>query len=574
MNAPNGPTATIRLLIQDGTLDVVVDGDGAPAHWERRELTLGGGVNDRFLDGPACRRLAVVDFDPATGLPLPAPAAFVPAKDSRVMSGSYPTTVDRSAPQSLAINAFGTAFRTIQMFEGADALGRRVTWAFPGEQLLIVPRAGQWANAFYERETRSLQFFWFPRPDGQPVYTALSRDIVAHECGHALLDAVVPSLYNGSTPQSIAIHEAVADVIAILMALDSKKLREAVLKRTGNDLNQQNPFNRIADEFGMARPGPGGVERRALRELKNDATMTTLRRARPHELSTLLSAIFYDALAAIFQRLLDRENAAPVGRQSRTPEAAANRALGTAQIIFRRLLLRGIDYLPPGELTFADVGRATLAADEAAWFGRVQADPIRWGRTAFAQRFVDRQIVPGLASLRTRKPRELDTEPAELIDLRDSDYVAYAYVQQRRTVLRIPDGTPFTVLPRIDATKLIGPQTGPNRVAPQRELLIKVAWKQVEPSTPVAGKQERVVATGATISLHWATGRCLALVTSDVLTRPNRDDRDELLRTLEAADLLQEPDDPARGGVGLDTSGGALSLAGSHRLLHLVEWAE
>ena len=35
----------------------------------------------------------------------------------------------------------------------------------------------------------------------------------------------------------------------------------------------------------------------------------------------------------------------------------ANRALGTAQIVFRRFLLRGIDYLPPGELSFADVGR-------------------------------------------------------------------------------------------------------------------------------------------------------------------------------------------------------------------------
>ena len=47
--------------------------------------------NDRFLDGPACRRLAVVDFDPATGRPLPPPARFV-RQAGRHRSETAPTS--------------------------------------------------------------------------------------------------------------------------------------------------------------------------------------------------------------------------------------------------------------------------------------------------------------------------------------------------------------------------------------------------------------------------------------------------------------------------------------------------
>ena len=165
------------------------------------------------------------------------------------------------------------------MFEGPDALGGQVEWAFGSEQLLVVPRAGDWANAFYERGTRSLQFFSFVGTSGARVHTALSRDIVAHECGHALLDAVAPSLYDSSTPQSVAIDEAVADLIAVLMALDSRRLRESVLARSQNSLAGENAFNAIAEEFGIARPRDD--RRRALRDLKNDETLSTLSGARP-----------------------------------------------------------------------------------------------------------------------------------------------------------------------------------------------------------------------------------------------------------------------------------------------------
>lgn len=569
--------AEVELLIQDGTVDLTAaDLGSARDGRETKLLKLPEGRNDRFLDGPACRRIAVVDFDPATGAPLPPPATFVPSRPSRPMRGRFVYDGDPISPATIAVNAFGTVFQTVRMFEGPDALGREVDWAFDGEQLLVVPRAGEWANAFYDRQTRSLQFFWFPSTSGATVHTALSRDIVAHECGHALLDAVVPSLYDSSTPQSIAIHEAVADLVAVLMALDSGPLRTAVLARSGNRLGEANPFNGIAEEFGMARPGSDGMARRALRDLANRLTLDDLAGARPHVLSTLLSAIFYDTLSSIFAARHEAEIAKPADETGAptSPAAAANRALGTAHVIFRRLLLRGIDYLPPGELSFADVGRATLAADRAARPDSDAGEGLLRQRRDFAQRFVDRRLVDTTEDLDSPAPRGLDVPATTVPQLLGSDWAAYEYVGRHRRRLGIPAGAPFTVLPRVDATKVIGPRR--DGIAPtQRELVLKVAWDHVESSdAAVEGAPKRRVPTGATVALRWDDGRCLALVTSDVTSDLHRSDRDGLMRRLEEEGLLDEGRDEAGpdGVVGLRVYDGIANLTSTHRLLHLAGW--
>ncbi|WP_255368636.1 hypothetical protein [Agromyces sp. CF514] len=502
----------MSLLIQDDTVDLgTVDGVPVPKR-EVRELALPEGANDRFLDGPACRRLAVVDLEPGSGLPLPPPAAFEP-KGEGDLDGGYPIEDPEAAsPAALAVNAFGVAFRTIRMFEGPDALGRRVRWAFDGEQLLVVPRAGERANAAYDRRTRSLQFSSFTGADGERVHTALSSDIVAHECGHALLDAVQPSLADRPTRESIAIHEAVADVIAVIMALDSDRLRTSVLARGGNRIDAQNAFSSIAEAFGVAKPGPGGAARHALRDLAKLTSLAALAGANPHELSTLLSAIYFDTLRDIYETRFARERGPRRdGRRRLSSVQAANRALGTAHVVFRRFVLRGIDYLPPGDLGFADVGRAAFAADQAidAAAGRRGTAEVRRRRDAFAARFVTSGVVAAPAQLRARRPRALDVPPERLADLRDHEFAAYDYVGRHRRAIGIPARVPFTVLARIDATKRVGSKT----VVPQRELLVKVAWDRVPPAR-ADGARPRPVPVGATISLHWDDGRCLALVRS------------------------------------------------------------
>jgi hypothetical protein len=558
--------AEVDLLIQDASVSQPdARTPGGDAGKERKRLILSGDVNDRFLDGPACRRIAVVDFDPATGDPLPPPAVFTPFA-SNPRSGRYVADGDPTSAVNIAVNTFGTVFQTVRMFEGREALGRQVRWAFGSEQLLVVPRAGEWANAFYDRGTRSLQFFSFLDTAGSRVYTGLSRDVVAHECGHALLDAVVPSLYDSSTPQSIAIHEAVADLIAVLMALDSGRLRQAVLALSDNSLSGPNAFNNIAEEFGMSRPGADGMARSALRALQNDSTLETLAGERPHVLSTLLSAIFYDTLCTIFMARFEDEQLPDGAGVALPTDEAANKALGTALIIFRRFLLRGIDYLPPGELSFADVGRATLAADRAARPDAEASEALLKQRKSFAAQFVKRLVVAKASDLDCAKPNQLGVPADQVPQLHDSDWAAYQYVTQHRSTLGIPDGLSLTMLPRVDSTKVIGPKR--DGVAPvQRELILKVTWNDTEDA---AGGRTRVVPTGATLVLKWETGECLALVQSDVTGADHREDRDRLLAQLEQDGVL-ETDEEA--GVGLRGAGDA-GLRSSHRLLHLAGWNE
>ena len=138
-----------------------------------------------FFDGPVGARVAVLDFSPESGALGPGVASIPPPKEPepfRYSATAAPSLDALQAPAFICESVFGTVHETIRMFEEPDILGRRVAWAFPGPQLLVVPRAGEWENAFYERDSRSLQFFYFPhRVTGQRVYTALSEDIVAHE---------------------------------------------------------------------------------------------------------------------------------------------------------------------------------------------------------------------------------------------------------------------------------------------------------------------------------------------------------------------------------------------------------
>ncbi|TCC54270.1 hypothetical protein E0H73_39670 [Kribbella pittospori] len=510
------PLAKVQLLIQDGAVSLDdATGHGIELGSENKVLRIAEFHNDRFVDGPACRRVAVVDFDPKTGLPLPAAARFVPSKPGSTL-GAFPYDGDPTSASTIAVNAFGIVFQTIRMFEGPEALGRQVSWAFGSDQLLIVPRAGEWENSYYERATRSLQFFFFLSAANKTIYLALSRDIVAHECGHALLDAVVPSLYDSSTPQSLAIHEAVADQIAVLMALDSGTLRTDVLKRSDNSLDGSNAFSSIAEEFGRSTPGPGGIARTALRDLANSATLPDLAGTGPHELSTLLSGIFYDTLRSIFATRYTTElNKSDKTGTKRVRDRAANKALGTAHIMFRRLLLRGIDYLPPGELTFADVGRAIIAADVAAYAdGKTGAAE----RERLAERFVTRLVVRGVKDLDTTRPPELDVATDRLDELKDSDWAAYGYVETHRELLGIPPDASFTVLPRVDSTKVTGPIANGKRPT-QRELILKVAWN--------VGGSKRPMPAGATVSLRWDDGRCLALVASEVALKTRHEGHDD-----------------------------------------------
>ena len=169
--------------------------------WSRggsfEELTQDYDIEEPFFaDGPVTRRLAVVDSTPSPGL-------------GRSRSGSTRGRRPPPVPLRPPCGARGDHVRGLprdQRVRGRDPDDAHVRarggpgpaasrGASTDRRALIVPRAGVKANAFYERQSRSLQFFEFAA-DGRDIFLSLSRDVVAHETGHAILDGLARDLYN------------------------------------------------------------------------------------------------------------------------------------------------------------------------------------------------------------------------------------------------------------------------------------------------------------------------------------------------------------------------------------------
>ena len=93
------------------------------------------------------RRVAVLDFDPETGM-LSEPVPFLAVQGTQRLGRYKVGEESKKRPDIhdinfLKVSAFATVLKTMAMFEGPDTLGRRVVWAFGSPQLFIVPRAGQ-----------------------------------------------------------------------------------------------------------------------------------------------------------------------------------------------------------------------------------------------------------------------------------------------------------------------------------------------------------------------------------------------------------------------------------------------
>lgn len=542
------------------------------------------------LDGPVTRRVAVLHFDGESGELHPGVRHRPPAEEGG--EGGYEVAdLERfGADDFLCVNAFAVVLSALYLYEEEDALGREIEWAFGAPQLLVVPRAGEWANAFYQRESHSLQLFHFPARDGGvegTVYTALSQDILAHEAAHAILDGIAPDLYHSLTPQSLAIHEAVADLTSLLVAVRSRKLVLRVLEDTGGKLDGEQAFARVAEEFGFEHDWTGRAN--SLRLLWNerhlcpdgdgrlDAMGRNLRssRAEPHLLSEVLSGALYRVFAGLHEEYKARY--APEFEHKPDPLfSASGKALFAAREHFKRLVLRSLDYLPPGEVSFADYGRAILASDQASYAGDST------GRDLLVAEFVRRCIVADSGELAVATDYELPAvSAADLDTLVRSDWAAYDFVDRHRDLFGVPEEAPFRVYPRLEARKTYF--VAGRGFEPVEEIVFKVSWDGVEPNPDDLDVAKlRQITVGTTLVVDRETKRVRALLRSDATwpaekgtpARRLRDDRSEMLRRLVESGRLHhgaEGDDAPGTAVRAETSGDLMRVRGAGRMLHVAD---
>lgn len=501
-----------------------------------------------FLDGPVTPRVAVVDLDTVSGALHPGARL---RKAGKRIDGEYEVREALLDPdvdplaledrQFVQVSVFATVYRTITFFE--ELLGRRLSWAFGRSQLLIVPRAGEMQNAFYERETGSLQFFEF-RPGGyrgeggaqtHSVLTALSHDIVAHEATHAILDGIAPDLYHAATPESLALHESVADLAAIFLTLLEEVVIWSLAYISSSTLDLYDALAWVAEEFGHDIR-EGGAD--FLRNANNDRVLSgaggkSVNRHSPHECSEVLTGAVY----AVFRRHAEGLS----GEPDKSIRRAAN---DVARAVFPAL-----DLLPPGEATFADLGRAVSTWAKLRGTGEKLA---RWLREELVRRGAADHI------------SEMEAVPFDHLPAWPRTEDAAKYVEEHRVALGIPPGATLR-MSEISRRRISRQQQTCDRI-------LRVSWDVEEWHEVGSGLTGQwSFATGLVLVADEVSGKVLATVAAMPDARM-RHDRGRQLRLWAEDGLLIAGDigEPVSTAILAERHGGQLRLSGSARSLHIV----
>jgi hypothetical protein len=115
------------------------------------------------------------------------------------------------------------------------------------KQLDLLPNAGQDLNAYYDRASIS----FYELQGSRQIFSGASTDVVAHEAGHAILDALRPDLWNVNMTEVQAFHEGFGDCIAVMTALSDRDTRLAILQNDPT-LSNGNFVEALAEDLSAA----------------------------------------------------------------------------------------------------------------------------------------------------------------------------------------------------------------------------------------------------------------------------------------------------------------------------------
>ncbi|MFO1040168.1 MAG: hypothetical protein U0941_00195 [Planctomycetaceae bacterium] len=413
-----------------------------------------------LADGPTSARFAIVDYDTDKDVLTP-PAEWDEAQQKFVFRGKVLDSKTAELYQFHQVSVWTLLQGTLAFFESGEGLGRRISWAFEGNRLIVVPHAGEGENAYYDRASKSLQFYYFEGDRGT-VYTCLSSDIVHHEFGHAVLDGVRPYFNESSSVQTAAFHEFIGDLTAILLTLRNNELRRRLAVASNGKIEDATELSSIAEEFGMAVSG-----RPYLRTARNDKRMSDMQNeTSPHNFSQVLTGAMFD----ILMRLAAGYQAVPDGESKKvTPKQAFWRAAERMQ----RMAIQPLDLLPPVDVTFRDYALAVCRAQQLA-------DPIDpndyYGMLidVFHQReILSEQDVQELTKDRYLFERLRLSVFHDMGSISRSRAAAYRFLDDNREDLLIPASQDFIVADLYDANKSArqGMRLG-------RQIILEYVWRE------------------------------------------------------------------------------------------------
>lgn len=305
-------------------------------------------------------------------------------------------------PGFLAQHVYAVASETLSTFE--RTLGRRISWS-GGRRLRINADADIPARQTgYQNEDCTINL---GRQDGVPL--ALYRDLLVHEVTHAVLAGYRPRWSDRwAMLDQFSLHEALADLMALLSVFASQEvvlhLVDAAMPRGGAETAVGTDLLDTAilrsGLFGLADHlfGRGHVLRSPMAAAPPAGWRSS---PEPHgRASGIVHAVMETVL-----RLWNERLRAPGGRSNVYLVAAAGAEVGTH---VRRMLVRGLAYMPPVDAGPEDLLRGILAADQVI----VPDDPRGYRRT-LAGCFADVGVVAG--------------DPASHAGIRDLGRLEYAF---------------------------------------------------------------------------------------------------------------------------------------------------
>ncbi len=301
-----------------------------------------------------------------TRVPVSRPRPRMDRKPLAVGIRDQAPTADSTTPGSAAFR-YWTAAEALR--RSADAWGSLVpdqtSWhATVGSTLRADLDLGDDLNAYY---TRTGLEFYHREVAGATVFTGESPDVVCHELGHAVLDAVRPQLWDAASAEVAAFHESFGDVSALLSGLHMESVREQALVETDGHIDRSSRLSRVAEELGWAirQSAPQAVDADCLRNAANRffyrnpvflpprAPAAELSSA-PHSFSRVFTGAFLSVLAGVFQAQPQQDSA----------------GLLQAGLDGCALLVQAILQAPVVPAYYSQVAAHMVAADAAMFGGR------------------------------------------------------------------------------------------------------------------------------------------------------------------------------------------------------------
>jgi len=253
---------------------------------------------------------------PLTPIQVPAPnPAATPLPYKITGPGPAPNLYQPGTPEFRYWAAAAALRRTADFWSGIIPSG--TSWQLGKVLPVALDNPQPLFNAFYTRggngDAPGLHFF-HDSAGGRVYYSGESPDVVCHEMGHGVLDAIRPQLFDAQTIEAPAFHESFADMSALLSALQVPSFRESLLKDTGGNINRSSRWSRLAEQLGSAirQVAPDAVDPDCLRNACNSFFYTDPQElppsapasqlcSEPHSFSRVFTGAFLEILAGIFQ---------------------------------------------------------------------------------------------------------------------------------------------------------------------------------------------------------------------------------------------------------------------------------